>query len=225
VIASEVFKRSVSFDPSKDSIVRVEAGRLRNKLRKYYATLGQDDPIEITLPKGTYAIQVIDRDNIKSRDSHQLKISSQLLTPRKLVIMPFLLIDICQQDEHFVAEIADLVIFELVELDVIQVTSSKISLMLNASPNLSKDQTFHLDARYMFEASVQKVEGTFILMARIYSQSVDAYVWHNRFSFSPEEKKVGIQQIVTEVNKFLIDEIPPINFDFFDLKDNVRLAA
>jgi TolB-like protein len=139
--------------------------------------------------------------------------------------MPFCLIDIGKQDEHLVAEIADLVIFELIELDIIQVTSSKISLMLNDAPSLSRDQAFLSDAGYVFEASVQRVDGIFILMARMYSQSVDAYVWHNKFSFSLEERKVVIQLILNEVNRFLLDEIRPINFDLFDLKDNLKLTA
>jgi hypothetical protein len=35
-IAVEVFDRKDDFDPSLDAIVRVEATRLRNKLREYY---------------------------------------------------------------------------------------------------------------------------------------------------------------------------------------------
>jgi TolB-like protein len=37
-----------------DPLVRVEAARLREKLREYYGTDGQSDPIRIELPKGTY---------------------------------------------------------------------------------------------------------------------------------------------------------------------------
>jgi TolB-like protein len=145
-----------------------------------------------------------------------------MLSPPKLAIMPFLLIDMFEQDEHLVAEIADLVIFELVELDIIQVTSSNISLMFNAPLSLSRRQNVLLDAHYMFEASVQKAEEKLILMARIYSQLADAYVWHSRFSLNPKEKKVGVQMIASEVNKFLLDEISPINFDLFYSKDNLR---
>ena len=37
-----------------DPIVRIEAARLRDRLREYYETDGQSDPIRIELPKGTY---------------------------------------------------------------------------------------------------------------------------------------------------------------------------
>jgi adenylate cyclase len=53
-IGVEVFDKPPSFDPIVDPLVRVEAGRLRDKLRVYYAEAGRDDPIVIELPKGTY---------------------------------------------------------------------------------------------------------------------------------------------------------------------------
>ncbi len=53
-IAVAVFDRPASFDPAIDPIVRIEAGRLRDKLREYYDTVGRTDPIRIDLPKGSY---------------------------------------------------------------------------------------------------------------------------------------------------------------------------
>jgi hypothetical protein len=54
VIATEVFGRGKGFDSRIDSVVRVQAGRLRTKLQEYYATEGKDDEIVIDLPKGQY---------------------------------------------------------------------------------------------------------------------------------------------------------------------------
>lgn len=53
-IAREVYGRDETFDPRTDTIVRVEAGRLRRRLVKYYETMGQDDPVRIDIPKGGY---------------------------------------------------------------------------------------------------------------------------------------------------------------------------
>jgi hypothetical protein len=55
VIATEVFGRGSDFNPRIDSVVRVQAGRLRSKLLEYYVTEGRDDPVIIELPKGHYA--------------------------------------------------------------------------------------------------------------------------------------------------------------------------
>lgn len=54
VIAVEVFGRKTDHDPSQDSIVRTEAGRLRARLAEYYMGEGKDDGIVIELPKGGY---------------------------------------------------------------------------------------------------------------------------------------------------------------------------
>ena len=57
-VALEVFERPETFDPITDPLVRIEAARLRDKLREYYGTDGQSDPIHIDLPKGTYTPQI-----------------------------------------------------------------------------------------------------------------------------------------------------------------------
>ncbi|MGH9627590.1 MAG: ATP-binding protein [Bryobacteraceae bacterium] len=53
-IGVEVFDRGESFDPRIDTIVRVQARRLRAKLEEYYASEGHPDTIIIEVPKGQY---------------------------------------------------------------------------------------------------------------------------------------------------------------------------
>ena len=53
-VAMAVFERDQNFDPHSNSIVRVEATRLRKALKSYYANAGADDPIRIEIPLGGY---------------------------------------------------------------------------------------------------------------------------------------------------------------------------
>jgi len=53
-IGRDVFDRRESFDPKIDSIVRVEAQRLRKKLRQYYASHGANDAVVIEFPNKGY---------------------------------------------------------------------------------------------------------------------------------------------------------------------------
>ncbi len=53
-IGIEVFGRSPSYDQNSDSIVRVEANRLRKRLAEYYATEGASHRLKITIPVGQY---------------------------------------------------------------------------------------------------------------------------------------------------------------------------
>jgi hypothetical protein len=53
-IATDVFGRSEDFNPRHDSVVRVQAKRLRDKLQEYYTNEGKTDHVLIELPKGHY---------------------------------------------------------------------------------------------------------------------------------------------------------------------------
>ena len=53
-IATEVFGRDPKFDPQLDSIVRIEAGRLRRSLERYYLTDGRTSRLRIDIPRGGY---------------------------------------------------------------------------------------------------------------------------------------------------------------------------
>jgi adenylate cyclase len=53
-IATRVFGRRGDFDPTIDPIVRIQAGRLRRSLERYYLLGGAGDPVRIELPRGGY---------------------------------------------------------------------------------------------------------------------------------------------------------------------------
>jgi TolB-like protein len=53
-IATRVFGRREDFDQSTDPIVSIQANKLRRALEHYYLTAGQQDPLRIGMPKGTY---------------------------------------------------------------------------------------------------------------------------------------------------------------------------
>src|SRR5262245_23099826 len=80
-IAQAVFDRTDTFDSNVDPIVRMEAGRLRDRLREYYDGDGQADPIRISLPKGTYT------PHIEFRDNGALIAHRQANGPRQLAVL------------------------------------------------------------------------------------------------------------------------------------------
>ena len=71
-IAQTVYGRGAEFEPHSDPIIRVEAGRLRSRLIEYYSTFGQNDPVSISIPKGSYV------PHFELREPHD-----QLLQPAK----------------------------------------------------------------------------------------------------------------------------------------------
>jgi hypothetical protein len=61
-VAVEALGRPESFDPASNAIVRVEAGRLRAALARFYDGDGVDDPVVIDLPRGSYVPEFRWRD-------------------------------------------------------------------------------------------------------------------------------------------------------------------
>ena len=61
-IAMEVFGRGSDFDPSQDSMVRVYAHNLRQKLEHFYATTGRAEPRQLVLARGEYRISLTTAD-------------------------------------------------------------------------------------------------------------------------------------------------------------------
>ena len=61
-IATEAFNLPESFDPRTDSLVRVQATRLRSRLQAYYESAGVQDDIEIVLAPGNYTPSITRRE-------------------------------------------------------------------------------------------------------------------------------------------------------------------
>jgi hypothetical protein len=55
-IGLEAFGKPSTYDPKHDSIVRLQVGRLRQKLAAYYQTESHGDPIIVNLPKGGFKL-------------------------------------------------------------------------------------------------------------------------------------------------------------------------
>lgn len=63
-VARYALERGPEFDPRTDAIVRVQAGRVRDSLQRYYETEGRDDEIGISLAPGSYAPAFVRRSTL-----------------------------------------------------------------------------------------------------------------------------------------------------------------
>jgi hypothetical protein len=56
VVAIDGLGKAASYDPQHNSAVRIQMGRLRQRLAEYYRSEGKDDPIVVDLPKGRFRL-------------------------------------------------------------------------------------------------------------------------------------------------------------------------
>jgi hypothetical protein len=112
-IATEVFGRQSDFDPQVDSMVRVQAGRLRTKLSEHYTTAGASDTTCVELPKGTYVLTFHDRLAADAKQQNGTGHETSVSAPPKLSAMPLVL------PRKWVAAVATLAILLAAALAVI----------------------------------------------------------------------------------------------------------
>jgi Malectin domain len=89
-VGLDVFDRRDSFDQDTDSIVRVQANRLRKRLSEYYAAAGAAHPIHITVPVGQY-IPLFKKMDEEPALSPELQMAPQARAPddaRRIVWRP-----------------------------------------------------------------------------------------------------------------------------------------
>jgi len=55
-IGVDAFHKPDDYDPRLDSTVRIQIGRLRQKLSEYYREEGKDDELVVDLPKGRFRL-------------------------------------------------------------------------------------------------------------------------------------------------------------------------
>ena len=109
-IAVEVFDRKDDFDPSLDAIVRVEATRLRNKLREYYDTSGKQDVVRIDFPKGGYVLEIsLQTDNVSVTSASSASLAHPRLIQDRpsLAVLPFANIGVDNTKEYFTDGVVD----------------------------------------------------------------------------------------------------------------------
>jgi TolB-like protein/tetratricopeptide (TPR) repeat protein len=131
-VGNAVYGRDPPYDPRIHSTVRVEARRLRDKLRDYYAAEGKGDPIVISLPTGGYvptfskaSPDALDGNHSSSNEAEK----DGLFTAGKgaaLAIMPFRALSGFPQDDSFADGLTDELIFALERIQGLWVASRSV---------------------------------------------------------------------------------------------------
>lgn len=85
VVGVDVFGRGDQFDPRIDTIVRVEARRLRAKLDEYYSGPGATDPVRLDIPRGSYVAEFSTRTVPAARAPETAPAVAPVAVPRRPV--------------------------------------------------------------------------------------------------------------------------------------------
>lgn len=189
-IGVEVFDREQSFDPMIDSIVRVEAARLRAKLREYYDGAGRADPLWFELPKGNYAVRILWQETdaaVSGGASAAPDPGISGLRPRpiedrpSLAVLPFINMSSNPEQEYFADGFTDCLITEVSRLSGLFVISRQSSFIYKGMVKRAEDIGLELGVKYLLEGSVQRSGECVRITAQLIDAVSGAHVWAERY--------------------------------------------
>ncbi|MDP2152996.1 MAG: hypothetical protein Q8J66_04985 [Methylotenera sp.] len=181
-IAVEVFDRKSDFDPSLDAIVRVEATRLRNKLREYYDTVGKLDNVRIDFPKGGYVLEIALQGSFAAKPAVALTNVPRLIEDKpSLAVLPFANIGSDNSREYFADGVVDSLISMFSRLSGLFVISRQSSFSYKNTTKTSEEIATELGVRYLLEGSVQHAGNQVRITAQLVDAKNGGQVWSDRF--------------------------------------------
>ena len=71
-VGVDAFGKPEGYDPRQDSTVRIQMGRLRKKLQEYYESEGKDEERVLTVPKGRFVLEWVERQAVEASPAELL---------------------------------------------------------------------------------------------------------------------------------------------------------
>jgi len=205
-IAMEVFDRSSKYDPNVDAIVRVEARRLRTKLKHYYEDPGRNDPVLIGLRPGSY-VPIFRWLDAEPQKPHQ-KIGAAVQIGASVAVLPFVNMSPEPEQDYFCDGISEEIINSLTHIAGLKVIARSSAFQFKGMSVDIREVGRRLNADVLIEGSVRKAGGKL----RITAHAIQAESGHELWSevFRRELKNVfTIQEEIAQSVAALLRVHPP----------------
>ena len=198
-IATEVYGRSPDFNPAEDTVVRIQAGRLRRALDMYYLTDGKADPVRICIPKGTYVplfsspsepAQPTVAPEIVLRDQEGLSQTGPLIA-----VLPFANLTGDPQKDFFAAGFTEEVTIELTHYEDFHVIGCR------PTPGFQEDIAHtevllrELGVRFLIEGSLRMGDQLLKIGVKLTDANTGEHLWGQQY-----------QQEITAANLLKLQE-------------------
>jgi len=203
VIGVEVFDRKQPYDPQGDSIVRVEAHRLRSKLKEYYKSEGRKDRLLIQVPKGTY-VPIFGIQERRPYEGKRIRLRRR--SPgdwSTIAVLPFADLSLEKDQEYFCKGIAEEIINGLAHVEGLRV-ASRTSAFLFSGKNLDvREVGRKLNVSTVLEGSVQKAGERVRVMVQLASVADGYQLWSERY----DQEMKDVFAIEDEISRAVVNAL------------------
>lgn len=184
-IATTVFGRKDDFDSLLDPVVRVEAGKLRQRLNSYYFTREgkHEDKIRIDIPKGSYIPAFWEVENNVSATVEPNDKKTDALTQKcSLAVLPFVNIGEAKEIDYLLSGLAEELAAALTKFADLTVVSAW-GMDLDSDIFKSPDDVVgsRLSVRFIIHGSAQRVGDGIRIRINLTDAVSRKILWADRF--------------------------------------------
>jgi TolB-like protein/Tfp pilus assembly protein PilF len=170
----DVFDRAPDFDPAVDAIVRVEAGRLRAKLRDYHDGPGAADALRFELPKGAYVMRF-------ERNETPPVAAVAMPPANSIAVLPVVCLSPDPAQAYIADGMTDAIINHLGRNPALRVTSFTSVMRYRESGRRLADIAAELGVRYVYEGTYLPLGDRFRLTAQLIEAEPDLHLWADAY--------------------------------------------
>jgi adenylate cyclase len=184
-VATEVFGRNENFDGQKDSVVRIQAGRLRRALERYYLSSGAQDPVKIEIPKGSYEprfhrLSTPESGKGGSRPERGGPAFTLSHGP-SVAVMPLVNLTGDPGQEYFTDGLTEEFTRELARFQNLRVVASHSTLQMKGVKACAREMGQRLGARFLVEGSVRKEADQVKISVGLIDTTTGLQIWGEQY--------------------------------------------
>jgi TolB-like protein len=180
LVGVEVFDRKGDYDPRTDPIVRVEARRLRSKLKAYYSASGRPDCLLIELPKGAYVPSFRMR-NVSQPAVRQHPIVAEAAEERSIAVLPFTNLNPEADTDYFSDGLTEELIHLLTRIPGLRVVAwSSMSQLRGREQDLAGIRQ-ELKVATVLRGSVRRTQARLRVTAQLIDTESGNYLWSEAY--------------------------------------------
>ncbi len=188
LVGVDVFDRPKDYDPRVDPIVRVEARRLRAKLRSYYASSGKKDELIIDFPKGAYAAELHLRSSAQS-----IVPAPEAACETSIAVLPFANLAPGQEEDYFSDGLTEELILHLTRMKGLRVVAWYSASKFRGREEDLNEIRAQLKVGVVLRGSVRRTESRVRVTVQLIDAASGAFLWADAFERGMHDM-VAIQQ-------------------------------
>jgi adenylate cyclase len=187
-IATQVFGRDKDFDGALDPVVRIQAGRLRRAMERYYLVAGESDPVFIDIPKGSYIPVFSEKAaaaELLGAGAAEGSLSHTPVGPT-VAVMPLENLTPGSDEGFFTVGLAEELVTELNRFQDIVVIPCQRAMQGAGSPAGLERLCHSVGARFMLGGTIRRDEETAKVSMRLIDAKTKRQSWAKAFKHSLE---------------------------------------